>query len=136
MVGGTPRLSVLQAMCHGRKRPAKSSTNPTNAPVSMGHRRLRLRHYSCCALNIRLRPALTSNFYLDLRDIYPDRQRITDKLVAQAIDLCQSRGIQADRSGDGLTIVVDLYRCYLNPRQAADFNTALDYTRTVHGNQL
>jgi len=79
---------------------------------------------------------MNSNFYLDLRDIYPDRQRITDKLVAQAIDLCQSRGVHAERSGDGLTMVVDLHRCYLNPRQAADFNAALDYTRTVHGNQL
>lgn len=79
---------------------------------------------------------MQSNFYLDLRDSNPDRQRITDKLVAQSIDLCQSRGIYAERSGDGLMITIDLHRCFLNPRQAEDFNVALDYTRSVHGNQL
>jgi len=35
-----------------------------------------------------------------------------------------------------LMITIDLNRCYLNPRQASDFNVALDYTRSMHGNQL
>ena len=34
---------------------------------------------------------MVSNFYLDLRS--PGRQRITEKLVEQSIDLCRSRGI-------------------------------------------
>lgn len=77
-----------------------------------------------------------SSFYFNLRDQNPGRMRITEKLVAQAIDLCESRGLHVERNGDGLTVIVDLNRCSLNPRQAELFNAALDYTRSVHGNML
>lgn len=80
--------------------------------------------------------SMTSNFYLDLLASNPNRQRITDKLVEQAIDLCRSRGIYAERKGDGLVLKVDLRSCYLNPSQANMFNVALDYTRSEHGNHL
>lgn len=77
---------------------------------------------------------MVSNFYLDLRS--PGRQRITEKLVEQSIDLCRSRGIYAEREGDGLFVRVDLRTCYLNPGQAEMFNVAIGYTRSVHGNHL
>ncbi|HHP0368279.1 TPA: hypothetical protein ACRZTS_005007, partial [Escherichia coli] len=77
---------------------------------------------------------MVSNFYLDLRS--PGRQRITEKLVEQSIDLCRSRGIYAEREGNGLLVRVDLRTCYLNPGQAEMFNIAIGYTRSVHGNHL
>jgi hypothetical protein len=79
---------------------------------------------------------MLSHFYVDLRTLTPERQRITDKFVDQSISLCNSRGIQAERSGDGLTITIHLNSCYLNPTQSANFNIALDYTRSQHGNHL
>jgi len=77
---------------------------------------------------------MDSNFYLDLRA--PGRQRITEKLVEQSIKLCRSRGISAEREGDGLVVMVDLRTCYLNPSQAEMFNVAIGYTRSVYGNHL
>lgn len=78
--------------------------------------------------------SMSSNFYVDLRD--SERQRITQSFVEQCIALCNSRGIKAERNGDGLLIHVDLQSCYLNARQSALFNTALSYTRSMHGNHL
>ncbi|QIZ46678.1 hypothetical protein DWV07_07145 [Dickeya zeae] len=77
---------------------------------------------------------MSSNFYVDLRDA--SRQRITQSYVNQCIDLCNSRGISAERSGDGLLIHVDLQSCYLNANQSMLFNTAINYTRSMHGNYL
>lgn len=77
---------------------------------------------------------MSSNFYVDLRDA--NRQRITQSYVDQCINLCNSRGIRAERSGDGLFIHVDLQSCYLNSSQSELFNTAINYTRSMHGNHL
>ena len=79
---------------------------------------------------------MNSSFYFNLRDQNPDRQRITEKLAIQAIDLCESRGLLVERNGDSLNVTVDLNRCSLNPNQADLFNAALNYTRSVHGNML
>ncbi len=76
---------------------------------------------------------MVSNFYLDLRS--PGRQRITE--AGRAINrFCRSRGIYAEREGNGLLVRVDLRTCYLNPGQAEMFNIAIGYTRSVHGNHL
>ncbi len=77
---------------------------------------------------------MSSNFYVDLRDA--SRQRITQSYVDQCINLCNSRGIRAERSGDGLLIHVDLQSCYLNSNQSRLFNAAISYTRSMHGNYL
>lgn len=79
---------------------------------------------------------MLSRFYVDLRTLTPERQRITEKFVDQSISLCNSRGIKAERNGDGLTITINLNSCYLNPQQSANFNTALNYTRVQHGNHI
>lgn len=77
---------------------------------------------------------MRSNFYVDLRD--SNRIRITQGYVDQCISLCNSRGIQAQRNGDGLIVHIDLNTCYLNSRQSELFNTALHYTRVYHGNDI
>ena len=74
-----------------------------------------------------------SIFHIDLRSM---QQRITQKLVDQCTSLCASRGLQAERKGDSLIVTVDLGTCFLNPSQSTAYNTALSYTRTVHGNHL
>lgn len=74
-----------------------------------------------------------SSFYVDLRSF---QQRITQNLVAQCIALCASRGLHAERNGDGLVITVNLNSCFLNPSQSVAYNTALAYTRNVHANHL
>lgn len=74
-----------------------------------------------------------SHFYVDLRSY---QQRITQNLVDQCVSVCLSRGLLAERQGDGLTVTVNLNTCFLNPNQALAYNTALAYTRTVHGNHL
>lgn len=76
---------------------------------------------------------MVSTFYIDLRGT---RTRITSKLVEESIGMCASRGLQAYRVGDGLSVTVDLRTCVMNPAQAAAFNLALNYTRQVHGNHL
>lgn len=76
---------------------------------------------------------LTSNFYVDLRSY---QTRITQNLENHCISLCNSRGITAQRIGDGLSITVDLNSCFLNSAQAQAYNIALSYTRNVHGNML
>lgn len=78
--------------------------------------------------------AMNSNFYVDLRGA--SRQRITQSYVDQCINLCASRGISAERSGDGLHIHVDLNSCYLNSNQSMLFNAAINYARSIHGNNL
>ncbi|MGP5327773.1 hypothetical protein [Vreelandella titanicae] len=80
--------------------------------------------------------SMESKFYIDLFAAHPDRKRITEKLVEESISLCRSRGIGAEVSGDGLMVTINLYSCYLSPEQAKLFNTALDYTRTMHGNHV
>lgn len=77
---------------------------------------------------------MSSNFYVDLRD--DGRQRITQNYIDQCINLCASRGISAERSGDGLLIHVNLQYCYLNSKQSILFNTAINHTRSIHGNHL
>lgn len=75
----------------------------------------------------------TSDFYVDLREY---QQRITQNLVAQCIALCESRGLSAQRSGDGLKVHVDLNQCVFNSSQSTDFARALAYTRQFYGNHL
>ena len=75
----------------------------------------------------------TSTFYVDLRSF---QQRITQNLVNQCMEICASRGLHAERRGDGLVITVNLNSCFLNPSQSSAYNTALAYTRAVHGNLM
>ena len=77
--------------------------------------------------------SVRSTFYVDLRSL---QQRITQNLVSQCMSACQSRGLHAERNGDGLIVTVDLNHCYLNPQQTAMYNIALAHTRMVHGNNL
>lgn len=74
-----------------------------------------------------------SSFYVDLRAF---QQRITQNLVDSCTQLCNSRGLTAERNGDGLVVTVDLDRCLLNYQQSALYNAALAYTRQVHGNHI
>jgi len=74
-----------------------------------------------------------SSFYVNLREL---QQRITQNLVDNCVELCRTRGLRAERSGDGLTIHVDLDTCLLNIQQSAAYNLALAYTRNMHGNHL
>jgi hypothetical protein len=76
---------------------------------------------------------MRSNFYVDLRSY---QQRITQNLVDQCATICESRGLVVTRNGDGLVVTVDLHTCFLNPDQAKGYQMALNYTRSVHGNQL
>lgn len=74
-----------------------------------------------------------SCFYVDLRSY---QQRITPKLVEQCVRICESRGLGAERDGDGLHVTVDLDTCFLNPSQAVIYRTALAFTRSQYGNHL
>ena len=74
-----------------------------------------------------------SRFYVDLRDY---QQRITPKLVEQCVAVCESRGLSAERQGDGLHIVVNLNSCLMNENQAVAYRTALAFTRIQHGNYV
>ena len=74
-----------------------------------------------------------STFYVDLRNY---QRRITDKLVLECISLCNSRGIHAERIGDGLSITINVDTCYLNPSQARDFTSAVTFTQSAYGNRL
>jgi len=79
---------------------------------------------------------MASQFFIDPRT-YFGRQRITQKLIDDAIALCESRGLYATVDQmNNLLVTVNLGCCRFNPLQAEAFNTALLYTRTVHGNQL
>ena len=75
----------------------------------------------------------SSAFYVDLRSF---QQRITQNLVNQCMDICESRGLYAERKGDGLVVTVNLNSCFLNPSQSIAYNTALNYTRTMYGNNI
>jgi len=74
-----------------------------------------------------------STFYVDLRNY---QRRITDKLVSECISLCNSRGIYAERIGDGLSITINVDTCYLNPSQARAFTSAVTFTQSAYGNRL
>lgn len=62
-------------------------------------------------------------------NLYDYQRRITDKLVSQCISLCSNRGLEAERQGSCLQIIVNLETCYLNPRQSEYFNVSLGYAR-------
>ena len=72
----------------------------------------------------------TSKFHVDLRDY---QQRITKNLVNSCIDICQSRGLEAEKNGDSMIITVRLSRCVFNIQQASRYRSALDYARRVYG---
>ena len=74
-----------------------------------------------------------SSFYVDLRSF---QQRITQNLVDNCMQLCQTRGLDAQRNGDGLIVTVDLNSCLLNVQQSALYNVTLNYARQFHGNHL
>lgn len=74
-----------------------------------------------------------SNFYVDLRSY---QQRITQNLVEQCTAVCNARGLQVERNGDGLIVTVDLHTCFFNPSQTRSYEMALNYTRNMHGNHL
>jgi len=79
--------------------------------------------------------SMVSHFFLDLRTIFPDRQRITQKLLDDAISVCASRGIHAQTDQmNNLLISVNLASCRLNYQQAEAFDAALAYARQIHGN--
>lgn len=82
------------------------------------------------------RGPMVSEFFIDLRAHF-GRQRITQKLIDDTIALCNSRGVHATVDPmNNLLVTVHLDSCRFNPAQAAMFNTALSYTRQVHGNHL
>ena len=82
------------------------------------------------------RGSMVSEFFIDLRAHF-ERTRVTQKLIDDTIALCNSRGLHAKvDSMNNLLITVHLDNCRFNPQQSAAFNTALLYTRQVHGNQL
>lgn len=72
-------------------------------------------------------------YCVDLRTF---QQRITEKLVQSCMQACEARHINAERSGDNLILTVNLDRCVMNQRQAAQYNLALEHTRVVHGNDI
>ncbi|MCP1237843.1 hypothetical protein NKW55_14815 [Gluconobacter kondonii] len=74
-----------------------------------------------------------STFYVDLRNY---QQRVTEKLVSDCISLCNSRGIDAERQGSGLSIKVNLETCHLTPMQAKSFTDAVVFTQATYGNRL
>ena len=76
---------------------------------------------------------MRAKYRVDLRDI---QQRITQPLVDKCVAQCSSLGLEAERTGDSLVVTVDLHKCVMNVAQAKAFNSALDYTRVTHGNQL
>lgn len=77
---------------------------------------------------------MISHFYLDIREIFPDRQRITQNLKDDVVNTLESRGLDLE-SIDNTTfyVTVDLNKCFFNYRQARDFQEALAYVRSVHG---
>lgn len=77
--------------------------------------------------------SMLSHFYLDLRNL-EGRQRVTQKLLNDAIAICNSRGLNAipDHMGN-LQITVDLRNCRFNQYQAVSYNNALQYVRNNHG---
>ena len=79
-----------------------------------------------------------SHFFLDLRDIFPDRQRITQNLMDLTCDTITSRGLIINDKIDNtsLRVTVDLNRCHFNSRQAVKFSEALKYVRQMHGLHL
>lgn len=74
-----------------------------------------------------------SSFYVDLRSM---QTRITQSLVDQCVDICESRNLSVTRVGDGLNVTVDLNTCYFNAFQAQKHELALQYTRSMHGNHI
>lgn len=79
---------------------------------------------------------MSSDFILDLKDVFPDRQRITSTLIDETVKFCQFRGMSVFVNGHLLKVTVDLRHCLLNPEQSVKFNTAFEYTQRIHGNFL
>lgn len=75
-----------------------------------------------------------SHFYLDIREIFSDRQRITQNLKDDVVHTLESRGLDVE-SIDNTTfyVTVDLNKCFFNYRQAQHFKEALQYVRTEYG---
>lgn len=73
---------------------------------------------------------VVSEFYFDLRS---GLQRISERAVTDAIELCNVRGLDAERINDGLIIKVNLNICRFNPSQTAAYNASLNYIRAAHG---
>ena len=71
-----------------------------------------------------------SKFHVDLREY---QQRITSNLVNNCIDVCESRGLKAERNGDSLVVTVKLDSCFFSVTQANRYRNVLDYARRVHG---
>lgn len=79
---------------------------------------------------------MVHQYFFDLRLIF-DRQRVTQKLIADAIQMCHLRGLDAYADQmNNLQVTVDLNRCHFTPQQSFAFDTALAYTREVHQNQI
>lgn len=72
-------------------------------------------------------------YFVDLRAVFSDRQRITQNLVENAIRVFNSRGLGVVVNGPTLNVTVDLNRCYLSHQQSLDFSTALTHARVVLG---
>lgn len=62
-------------------------------------------------------------------DLYSLQRRITEKLIRQCIEDCNSRGLAAYRQGNYLKITVDLEKCFFNPEQAEYFQLSLVHAR-------
>lgn len=77
-----------------------------------------------------------SYFSLDIREIFPERKRITKSLIDSVITEFHSRGLDAEFSNNKIYVTVDLNQCFFNYSQAQNFNVALSYSRGVHGNNF
>lgn len=64
------------------------------------------------------------------------QSRITDKLVNECLSACDRMGLTAERIGDAVFIDVNLNRCTFSSRQAREYQTAVNYRRTIHGHDL
>lgn len=80
---------------------------------------------------------MVSYFYLDVREIFPDRQRITQNLIDSSIDTLESRGLIIERVvGTTINITVNLHKCLFNHYQSKNYSVALSYVRNTHGQHL
>lgn len=72
-------------------------------------------------------------YFVDLRMVFSDRQRITQNLIENAVNVFNSRGLGVTVNGALINVTVDLNRCYLSHQQSLDFSTALTHARVVLG---
>jgi hypothetical protein len=77
---------------------------------------------------------MVSHFFLDIREIFPDRQRVTQHLIDTCISVMQSRGLNINQTtATTFNVTVNLNTCLFNHQQSMKFSVALNYVRTVHG---